>query len=120
MKIWIDLAAAEPKSLYYRRNVMITRNHLGNLYAGTRDWQGANGQYQAAIQIAAELASADPEDKEAARDLGNLDIKVGDVLVGVGMTMQALEAFRAGLSIVKGVAAGDAENCEYHDDVARA
>ena len=119
LKIWSDLAAAEPKSVYYRRNVMITRNHLGNLYAGKKDWQSAHPQYQAAIQIAAELASADPDDKEAARDLGNLDVKVGDVLLGVGMPEQALEAFRAGLSILARVAAGDAENCEYQDDVAR-
>jgi tetratricopeptide (TPR) repeat protein len=120
LKIWSDLAAAEPKSVHYRRNVMITRDHLGNLYAKMGDWQGASGQYQAAIQIAAELASADRENKEAERDLGNLDIKVGDVFLREGMTEQALEAFRAGLSFVKRVAAGEAENCEYQEDVVRA
>ena len=120
LKIWSDLAAAEPKNVYYRRNIMITRSLLGNLYAGKQDWQSANQQYQAAIHIVAELASADPEDKEAARDLGNLDVKVGNVLFAVGMTEQALEAFRAGLSIVQRVAAAEAENCEYQADVARA
>jgi tetratricopeptide (TPR) repeat protein len=104
---WVAVNAADAEVREDMRKMWAGLNRMGDMSADRGDTQVAVQHYTAALQIAEQIADANPHDTYAQQDLSeNLD-KVGNALARRGDTTDALQHYTRALQIDERLAALD-------------
>ena len=111
------LAAAEPGTTSYARDLSISYNKLADLALGTGQSDQAERLYRQALTIGERLAAAEPGNTSYARDLSISYERLADLALGTGQSDQAERLYRQALTIAERLAAAEPGTTSYARDL---
>ncbi|MCI0392653.1 MAG: protein kinase, partial [Acidobacteria bacterium] len=103
--VYAALAAANPASAFYRRQLLVAHQWLGNLHGNPTsinlgDTAAALDHYQQVLRLAKELTAADPKETQARLHFANAYAKLGDV-ASESEPQRSAELYRQALAITR-------------------
>jgi serine/threonine protein kinase/tetratricopeptide (TPR) repeat protein len=104
------VVAANPTDNEARRDVLVSRERIGDTLSATGDMAGAVENHRAALAISEQLAAADPSNNKARLTLLISHIKVGEVQAATGDLQGALETYSKGREIAEALVRDDPAN----------
>jgi len=111
------LAAAEPDRADYQRDLSVSYNKMGDLYAALGQGEQAREAFAKALGIAERLAAAEPDRADYQRDLSVSYERMGDLYAALGQGEQAREAHQQALGIRERLAAAEPDRADYQRDL---
>jgi non-specific serine/threonine protein kinase/serine/threonine-protein kinase len=120
IKLYEQLAAAEPEVAGHRRNLALAFKYLGSKLELTNDGSGALELYRKAVALDEVRVAADPNDAGAKLDLSFSYGSMGACLTEAGDLKGALNNYHHALALRSSVADADPKNAFARSAVARA
>ncbi|MBL8233043.1 MAG: protein kinase [Bryobacterales bacterium] len=109
LRIQQTLLNQHPDDVQSRRDIAQTYEELGRA-AITRGDNTAQEWFRKALEIRRDLTSADPRNAQAARDLGYIEMRIGDAFLRAKQPAPALEKYRSALNVFQTLLERDASN----------
>jgi tetratricopeptide (TPR) repeat protein len=115
--IFAALLAGAPDSTYYKHELGVSDDRLGDALQVQGDSAGALAAYRDYLAIAAALAQGEPGNTRWQHDLWVSKDKIAAVLVAQGDSAGALAAYRDGLAIGQALAQKEPDNTDWQRDL---
>jgi tetratricopeptide (TPR) repeat protein len=112
------IAAADPNNAEIKRDLSISHEKIGNMFARAGDQPGALAEYRQALEIDTKLSEVDPQNGQARLDRASSHEKIGDLLMKSGDLTGALGNHNQARKLREEVAAKDQQNIEVRSDLA--
>ncbi len=109
---------AEGAEIPGRHGVLVSYGRIGDILVERRDIQGALVQWQAARQLAAELAAEEPDKPEWRQYLSGAHNRLGGLQFALGEVALSIENYRASQTILEQLVAFDPSNAAWEKDLA--
>ncbi|MFI6762943.1 CHAT domain-containing protein [Micromonospora sp. NPDC050417] len=114
------LAEANPGSIAYQRELIVSYWQLGDMDLGLGDPACARQHFVGAVELAERLADADPDSVDGKRDLGTAFRRMADYFVSNGEPQEVRGNLERSLEVAQTLVHRFPDNGTFHRDLARA
>ncbi len=106
------LAAADPASTSYRRELGITHQMIVHALGGSGERERALASYRTAVALQEDLVHAEPGNFSLQRELAYTHVSMGEFFEWSGDAKSALESYLKALPILEALVASDPKNAD--------
>jgi tRNA A-37 threonylcarbamoyl transferase component Bud32/tetratricopeptide (TPR) repeat protein len=110
-KLHEALAAADPKDVDARRNLVVVAGRMGDVYSeGLNDSAKALPYYERALRLVEPIAAANPDDAELQRAKAFVHASIGDLQNDLQRPKEGLASYQRALDIIEPLRAADPDD----------